>query len=706
MQIRNISQEIIIIAGVKIYPGITITEADMSDDFRFEDYRDEFQLRIDAGELEFVIDGNVVTSVDNIAPAFEDNTQTIMQETKADDFYYNYKTVTLNANEEVLVPFQGYLKTLNVFCIIGNIDVQIVEPLMNNINIQETNNYEIDTDYKLKNPVIKIKSNGISEVMIYLDGTFEHPNKTKEQYLKEIYSGSKFPKTEFISNNKLEFKTNFKKVIVTDYFKDIVKNKQGRIYNGTSLKTLNKFEDGAYVKFTNCLPFKTDMDFTFNIWVKLLDSVSTRQYIVYKSSLFMIYIENNKIVFYIDAVKKIIGNIEVNKWFMLTATYHNNNTYFYINSELVQQYYRRHTFGSYQGEYYGGRGSSYTLRSAEIGEVNFWNYHLSSGKVSYLYTNNNPELQFNNLLTNLAHTNTYNVGSLELDSVYNAEIIAKENSNSDLILNTYDITVANNQNIGNFFSLTKGFVKIPADGFYDFKGIFSNKLIFEINSKTILVNEETSRYYIEEGVFEFKIYSVGNFEILMNNLPLKLYQTAEGNILFNLDTRTTNTDSITFDNNVQDLRFRNSNFTKISNLPAKFFDKVFTFSLDIEVLGNYADIFSQGMFWDEYIRLYVDENYLVFKFNYQDIWVKLEKQKNRVDIVSDGSKVMLYIDGNLKGSTDFWSNNINTQPLYFGIGAQETITNWLVGDFNLSNVRFYNDLQSPTQILNRYNKEK
>jgi len=711
MEIKNISQNLVVIAGVKIYPGNIVTEADFSDDFVFDDYSSEIQQYIDDNVITITLNGNEIDDVNDISDVFANsgNSGNSGNLKVLKDFYYNYKTIHMDYNQEIIIPFQGFLKTLNVYCASGDIEVQIVEPLMNKIEINEASNYEIDADYKLQNPKIKIISKMSSSVEIYMDGIFQDDTKTKEQYLREIYSDSTFPSTSIIDTNKLQFKANFKKIIQNNIVRDIVNNAVGKIYYRTSLINFNKFEDGAFVSFNNAIPFYRDTPFTFNIWFKSYEDTTDLQYIYNRDNFLDIYIKSNKIYARLLNCTYTIGEISKNQFYMFSVSYENSRINFYINDENVLTVNRYLKFcSSHRWDNFGGHSSAYTMRSGEIGEVNFWSYSLSKGLIRYLYSNNNPDFQFKQDLVSGCVINTYtNTSSLSLDTVYNAEIINKEVARVDnLISSTVSSTSSYNVD-DNLLKIVRGFIRFKNDDQYRFSANEDKSVIFLIDGKTVLENETQNTSYIEEGYYPFVVYSTGKFNITVKTkdtsaVNIDVYKNDETNGIFmNLDNRT---GTVTFDDKVQDLHFHDSNFTKVTSLPSDFFSQKFTFSLDITSNTEYADIFSQGTFWDEYIRLYMDDRKLVLTFN--DIVIRSNRitlnQKVHVDIVANGVKIFLYIDGILYQSKQFYSNKINSKPMYFGVGAEENITNWLVGDFTLKNVKINKHVLSEDQIVHNY----
>ena len=596
---------------------------------------------------------------------------------------------------------------MDVTAVKGDIEIQIIQPKMNKIDVKETNNYVIDADYKLKNPVIKIKSTQNSTVKLYMDGTFQHNTKTKNQYLNEIYSDNYFPNESEIDNSELQFKVNFKKEMTSSTFRDVIGNNIGYTYNNATLRNFNKFEDGAYVRFGDVIKPVTDKDFTFNFWFKSFEDTTSRQYLVYKRQYIEIYIYKGKLCAYIDRFNTVVADIEPGRYYMFTMCYSNSTTQFYIDNILKVNLSRRWTFtGSSQSVYFGTKAGSYNLRSAEIGEVNYYTYHLSHGLVNKLYLHNNPDTQFKDLSSGAVLTKYNNLSSLDINSSYEKDILLKEVARIDNIISTSTVHELKCTDTSNLLKVFDGYIYIPEDGKYTFSSTYDNKFCLTIDSKEVLLNQNTKTYYIEEGYYKFELVTEDIVEILYAkkgetlSTPL-IFNESSVQAYINLDNRTS-THNVIFDNRCQDLFFEYGDFTKVQ-VQKDFFNNQFTFSLKLKTYEDNAQIFAIGEEYNENFKLQVQNNKLVLV--YQNGWfyssTKLDDTV-QIDITSNGSKIFLYINGILDFEGYFSTSNISNYDLYFGTAGNGSIYSWFQGDFKLENVIYTLKYSTPQEIINNF----
>ena len=712
MKIKNISQALVVIAGVKIYPDNTVTEDDFGSDFDYEYYRSDFEEALDDNSIIFLnTEEQIITDITEIDEVFDvQDPSNLTPSQNAEDFYYNFKTVSLEYGDAFTMSFQGYLKTFDIFSESGTVEAQIIQPKMNTITVTETNNYVIDTDYKLLNPVVKIKALTACTVRIYLDGIFKHDTKTKEQYLSEIYSDNYFPNDTPINNNELAFKCNFQKNMTNDTFRDVIGNNIGRTYNNATLKNFNKFEDGAYVRFEPVINIQTDEEFTFNMWFKLFENTTVKQYLFYKKDELEIYIYNNYLYVRIDKITIKITPVKKDSQYMFTTTYSGAVTNFYMNNKLVHVYNKRWTFSNNNDKMYFGRSSSgYSLRSAEIGEVNYYKYHLSQGMVRNLYLNNHPDVLINHDLvpgsTGIHYTNT---SSLSIDSSYNAEIIKKEVARVDNIVQSDTVNTLSCTTIDNTIKIIQGWVHIPADAKYTFNATFGNEVFFSIDNKSIILNQAVSTYYIEEGYYQFECVANDVFHITyaekgQTQKELDILMESDNiEYTFNLDDRESKS-GIVFDSNVMDLNFIDDVYTSFP-VPTAFFEESFTFTMDIELEDGYAQIFNQGALWDEYFSIYASENKIYIRYQNAIFSTSiLGDGYNRLDITANGNNIFIYLNGILQEQGDYWTGVKNTRPIFFGMSDGYNKT-WISGNFNLKNVKYWTKYSTPNQIINSYKR--
>jgi hypothetical protein len=717
MKIKNISTAMIVLAGVKIQAGGTISISALGSDFVYSDYQDEIESYISNGTIEFIDNntGKVITDINIIRGELESLNGDSIVAIPSDetiilnpDFYYNYKDFELKFGESIQIQFIGYLKSVNTFSKSGNIEMQIVEPLMNKVQINESDKYEIDSDYKLFNPIVKITAITNSIIELYMDGIFEHPTKTKNQYLKEIYSDTRFPSADLEEKGNIEFKCNFKRLVKNNIFKDIIGNIPGKIYNGKTLENFNKFEDGAFVKFNEGCRLRTGKDFTINIWFKSFDTLDQKQFLVYKQYFFEMFIVKSKL-----NVKILWKNVELpdiieeNTYYMFTVTYDSfsSTLFYYINDTLVGKVNYTPSFYTFNRPiFFGGTGGHQCLRSAELGEFNYFSHHFSAGMVDNLYLNNNPEHQFQTF-SDKCYSSEYTCDtSLEMTDTYNANIIKKEYARQENLVLSSKGTLNNTTSTAGNLIVMSGYVYFPKDSKYTFEATYdeSNKLIFTIDGKDVLINEKNRTYYIEEGYYVFNCTSFGPFHISYAEKGAEFIEIPvfnDDNLIPMLDLDNETGGTFT---GVSDMIYTDSNYTEVQDFNDEFFSNTFSITLDFKRTDDEAEIIGQGPLYDEYLCLLLQNKKIVLI--YRNTYIEtpqIDKNFNNIQITANGSKVFLYLNGKLIQSAKFEDFSKNNTPLYFGRSGEGKSRDWLVGDFELKNVKFLDTYSSPAQIQGR-----
>jgi len=721
MKIKNISTKVLLIGGVLIQPNQIVTESDFGVDFTYANYESEFLDAYTAGNIIFLNDDNQkitnINSVSDIIKSSNTNITDINTDTvriNKENFYYDYKTIVLKYGEVKNIKFVGYLKTLNFVVEEGLIDAQIIYPLMNKIEIFESNTYSLDADYKLKNPTIRLTAKTDCIANIYLDGIFYSDTKTKEQYLNEIYSYNYFPLAPELPENRLVFKTNFFKLLKNNYFIDTIHNELGRIYNGQTLKNFNRFEDGSYVKFRSPIKFK-DTNFTFCLWFNLGNDYINKQYLFCDHYNIEAYIQNNSLQIkigtydtpHIDLKTSNIGN-----WCLLSIS-RNNNTYnIYINSELVQTFEHEICYKKYRDMHFGSYGE-YGIRSGYLGECLIYNYHLSKGMIKYIYANNLPTLQVQTNLIAGSNKSIFKYNSaLLFNNSYEFNIVEKENAKILNLINTSDDTSLSGA-CSNLTIIT-GKVHIPNDGKYTFTCTTDAKYRLQIDNRDVLVNN-TNDVYIEEGYYSFKLtlikgstYSLTATsdkglenpviplieDINNNKIDPVLVIDADKNIGKGMVFNVSNTYT--------------TNIGKITNLP-KTMSSIFTITANFKFYSNNALIFQIGSdIWNPTIGLKVSGGTLECDFHWNNMKSGITKTKwHNIILTSNGSTLFGYLDGKTIGQFDVDVHNLATNtPLYFNAFCDGTQPEWAIGNFDINNFKMYSKYSNESEVLSLYSTLK
>jgi len=728
MKIKNISDGLLILAGVKIYSGEIKNFEDFGFDFDFSLYKDEFMNALDNNKIEFLSDEDAVIEDTNVILQKLESTSSSTSSTviyNDKDFYYDYKELTLDFGESIDIGFVGYLKTLDFYVKSGGIDVQVVQPLMNKIAVLETNNYVIDCDYKLQDPTIRLTALEKSTCKLYLDGIFKSETKTKEQYLTEIYSYNTFPKANVIQENSILFKTNFMKTMTSEHFLDIIGSNVGLTYNNATLKNFNRFEDGAYCKFGDVIRLAETAEYTFNMWYNFHGDTTNKQYIMYKKDVMEIYVQNGMLNFYVGRSGRYQIPVDSYSWQMLTITKSGYNYNVYQNTDLVKSFTNS---CSYQTNskyaYFGGYGHYY-MRSGELGEVAHYNYHFSAGMVQHLFQNNHPLMQTQTNIISGSIVNDYSyTSSLGLDNAYEFAILEKESAKASNIVSSSKDTDLNGSASEDNLRIVTAKVYFPSDAIYDFSYTGTGKWNLTINDKAILTNEVQARYFMEEGYYSLKLVTTGEYDLTyklksdVNYSPIEVFiddsddtssSEDENSVYFDIDNKISSY-GLSFNNFPNDLKFEEHN-AHISNITDEINSGIYTISFNLQHKHNTAMILGQGKSqWEPNFEINITNSILVFK--YQDTYIEggvlCKNKEYNIQITSNSSSIFIYVDGDLVNSTNVikgWELD-STDNLYIGSMANNYLPKWSEGEFKISNFKWYNKYFTKDEVINNYINNK
>lgn len=758
MKIKNLSGRKYLLAGVELQINEILPLSSFGNDTQISPYLNEFIAAEAAGVIVFLSDDSTignekeltgVTAEDLvIIPDTQDTTNEQLQACNNEDtFYYNFKDLEMKFGDIIEVEFKGFLKNSFITVMDGEIEAQFIIPIMNKINITTLNSYSIDSDFRLKDPVIRLTAAKKSSVKLYLDGAYCDTTKTKDQYLREIYSEVNFPQSSQINVNELAFKCNFLKTVKNNKFIDVVNSSQGTITNGSTLLNFNSFEDGAYVNFGNIL--KTSYSpFTFNIWFNMGGDIYNRQYIFYKNRYYFSYVQNGSLYLYINRSTRFITNITNEKWYMLTFTYDGIGFNVYVNETLQNPGTFSTTFStSNDNLYFGGKGRSETLRDGKIGEVAFYTYSMSKGMISYLYNTNHPNVQFQTNLINGVYVNSYSCAeknNILPGTSYDLDLFEKELNNVNNLLNSevlqdVDSTLLTYTNIGQVLTVATGKIYIPEDGKYIVSVQNTNYFDLSFDAKTVLCNfgetANTGTAWCEEGYYNFKFRTVSQNGISFKVSQHKSSETEFVPFIYKIedtdDVVLANNVYINLENNVfsssvsnivdnsaklttprEVLEYTDVNSTKIP-IDSNFRKTQFSISFWLNPLEERCYLFSQGNEkWTPFIQARVQDEKLYFKYmdceavSHKEIddneWVK-------IDIVSNGDKIDLYINGSKDKDfkLDITQNSwyFSDSEFYIGKMPKGTMEWYYQGDFQLSKFKYILSTRSKTEIENKYAEE-
>ena len=721
MKIKNISSEILILAARKLIPQETCS---VEEDFvyGYVEYADDFINAFNDNKVQFFDDEMEVLSYTDVlnyfkSPVIQSNKGTSNNE----DFYYNYKMLSMNSGDVKDYKFEGLLKTLDVFSKTGDIEVQIIEPMMNKIQVPETSNYNIYCDYKLKNPIIRITCKRRSDVVLYMDGSYTNTLKTKNQYLAEIYSDTDFPEASSINTNLLQFKTNFKKPMKSELFVDTIGKYAGQTFNNSTLLNFNRFEDGSYVKFGDIC--KLQDDFTFILWDNIINDIISTQTLYYKKGTLEITIENG--VFSIAIGDKLVQvpGLKLNKWQMISITKNNDVYSFYINDTRIITTVLDVNFStSSENVYFGCKTpGTNSVRSLELGECLLYNYHFSQGMIKYMYMNNHPDLQIQtNLLPGCYLSKYTNTSSIVPSTAYDFSMIEKENTRIGKMLTSEVVNTLSTTNNTGEISIFNGKVYIPEDGKYTITTT-GEMVSVVMDDKTVLLNSSSTTQYFEEGYYRFKttICGQGLFNITISNttssasIYIEDYDDMtstpeESSILFDTGNKTS-THGITFEGNDNEV-FTEDDVLTIKNIPNKINSDNFNISFDLDVIDNDATIIGQGYTYEPNFEIRLTDLNLVF--THQGYVLKSPKllinEKYNIQITSNGSMTYMYVNASLVSSADVKHINrlISTDNIYIGRLAGNIQAAWCDGSFKISKFKWYLKYFTENEIINNYIKNK
>jgi len=758
MIVKNISDKKVLIMGIEIQVGQELPIDEFGTETERAPYIQEFIDAINNKEILLLDDNGDIITTDNITPT---NLQNIISPSNNsmyipnnDTFYYNYKTISIEVGQIIEIEFKGYLKTSQITVVQGEIDAQFISPRMNKINIIELNSYSIDSDFKLKDPVVRLTGIKNSEVNLYLDGSFSDSTKTRQQYLDEIYSENTFPQASGVDIRELFFKVNFLRVVKDNKFIDDINGYVGNIFNGATLLNFNKFEDGAYVNFGNILN-TTNTPFTFSIFFNFGNDITKKQYIFYKHRYYYSYVQNNVLYLYLNGKRRLICNLCPDKWYMLTITYDTNLFYIYLNDKcMLTDVFSNHFSTNVSNLYFGSRNSGHEyMRDGKIGEVSFYTYHMSKGMVDYLYNTNNPNLQFQTNLIPGIMVNEYDCSSkinyVPKDS-YDFNIFEKECNNIDHllfseILDTLDSSLSTDDSTTTYkLTVGKGKVYIPKDGKYVLKFIGNAHFEVLFNEKTIISNYSTSTEnvetaWLEEGYYNIKFRTVStnnnSYKLLYKEksetdfYPMKfmiedtddksntdptVYISLKDHKYFSLTDQDiqSNAELETF-NNIDVFKYEYNKFTSIT-VDERIYNTQFSVSFWVYFIDDRCVIFSQGRGkWGAQIQARYQNKKMIVSFQGTEKTssTRLERNEwNKIDIIANNDSIYLYINAKKESGFNIPINDSSwyhsTKPFYINRLPTNKVEPSYEGSFRLDNFNYYLKTLSKEEIENKYHNEK
>ena len=676
-----------------------------------------------------------------------------------DGYYYFKNNYTLLPGKEYKIQFSGFLKTIFVSQKTGKLTISVND--MGNIEVDETSEFTFDIDYKLKDPVLKLKSDMIAICEIFIEGIYVDTSKSKDQYLKELHINESTTDVSNISDTReLIFDCEFDSKYLSDnVFIDNVNNITGLVYNlSSTYNDDNTFRDGMYVDFGEILNIDEDKEFTFSFWVNL-ETVDGRQDIIKNAFNYYFYLHNKSFYFYdyFNKSTKVLSNVESDKWYNIIIMYSKHRWRVYVNGEIV---YNRLTRIKLKPSKLYVSTSAHPF-NGKITYMKVYNYAFSTSMIKYLINHNNPNIinDIANEYENGFRCNVYDCLSVINPPATNYELLLAEKKyanhanltnslESDNIVVNIESTVPRIELI-----VAEGYIQMPDSGLYTI-ALNSNSICdFEIDEQSIIswsrddlatdsYNNSVTKYF-SEGYYKYKIryfkiqgdteFSLGwktpssdtsdIVDIPKDNLyRVKIVPDTIGQFgSYNGDAYGCSSDSSFNDTLAAEVEDSTHNYYNINNLKilrykdlTNFNDQqIFTFNFWTKINSNYAYLFAIGnQNWRDYLSGYYTNKRLIFDFQGTklDSGVDIINQWVMISVTGNGTQITAYLNGNEIAQIEQRENDwFKYLPKFVNFGTASSGTPYRymsMNDFSLGDWFFDTKAYVKNDLINLYSKTK
>lgn len=770
MFIRNLKDTDVLVIGVSIAPDELMPIQDLGTKSQLVRGADEILQYIENGDIQLeYADGDVENSHSKIVSILNSNFSIVeinnevdidsSKEIRGNNFYYNSLAKRLAKGESIDITFKGFLKNTSITVQEGEIEFQIISPKMNKIIISEFSTYDIDSEFNIQDPSIRISASVISDVSIYMDGVYfdETGTKTKEQYLNEIY-GEDLPAPVIKSTKEKIFDVDLlNSDLNTDTSIDNINHTVGLIKVPL---VDNIFTKKTVLNFKNIFNVTENEDWTHSFWF-YPTNLSVSRYIAYKSGLFYIYQSRSNLYVNYDNKMINVGTIQENKWYHLVCTYSKNSGVlnYYINGAYTANRTSKPSFSNKTSDFLIGNLSYISNNygfEGKMGIISEFNYHMSAGMVRNLFKKQNPlNIVDTNLIPsiNMRYFNTSNRGNNPPDSKQEFDIVEKEYSTiSNLLFQEYidkiDFMVSKFPNVTSrekYTNIATGIFIADVDGYYKFKIQGDGSVDIVIDDRLVLSNYGNNSYdspevigeiYLTSGYHDFKYrhFHIDSDSVFYAYSWNYNNSSWDNIILYKKDTEDTEstskdssklieikdwestvpitTDSYKYkkleENSIKYLEFKGKNACKLdlSNIPKLYNESKFTISFAYyieESKEHFIFGYGKNTNWNDWIMLKgLRDGTLELNFcgEYKRSSKTVTRDKwSNIDIVCDGINITLYIDSEKNIEMDYNKDDwYNGDDFWFNRLSSGSTWIWSESTFRINDFVWYKTNKSEEEL--------
>ena len=774
MYIKNITDEEIVVAGLgfEVNEKRLLTEVGTSSEiekyaeeilYYFNNsmieilYPDETKLTNSYRLLKLLSGVNSEVSIVNISE-FEEALKS-PEEQRTNDYYYNNYQLNLDKGQSVDLEFKGYLKSATLRVFSGKISAQIISEPMNKVVVEEQNVFEMDTDNKLLNPIMRLTAVTKVTASIFVDGSYydETGKKTKAQYLDEIYNRNTLPKPTYTEDKVMDFSIDFRNqdLISGTVIEDVNK------YNGTAKGFIEDSETlwtkTSCVEFNSAMGISKDEEFTHSIFLKPIKGARWTQYFLANGQIKIWVSTSGRIYVWVLGKGAYIGYVTYDIWNHILITYNKEKVNIYLNTNFAYSLpkpTRNYTLNKLEIGNYSISNLRYGF-IGEIGRISSYNYFFSEGMVYHLYKMNHPNNEVNTNMVEYVNSKYFKLDDLDetpITKKFHFDILEKEYRKIENVIykekiNKIDFTESDfyTSELSNYFVVNEGIFSTIENSYYTFKLESNQYAILTIDDREVAITSDNNgegSIYLPEGKHKFKHISVSFndnsyfyckiyddvnqdwifFNLYQNDIDdessneediTKLITIKDG--VFNIDNidgsilDTNNSDLVEYDG-YKMLQYKGDNYSFIKGLSEIMKSNIFSISFILKInTDRECYLFTMGgdeQDWQIWLGLrYVNRS---LELNFNDKRVKSDKIKTntyyQIDIVSNGTDVNLVINAKEDNKKITISDNdwFEGDNLYFNRLPNGATHTWMKSDFEIDNFNYYSITKNKENLENSF----
>jgi len=756
--------------GFTLVAEESINLKDIADFYTLGNYLDELVQPLIDGNVKFEEDGNTftiagissylstgLTKVDITQNSEEtlnvtiENADELDSNTFSDDYYYFDKKIRMIANQLYTIEFKGYIKEAFIDLKSGNVSVDFND--MGEIQLKDYTHFEFDLNYKLKDPILHITCNKISDLELFVEGVYNDDIKSKQQYLEELNAVEPEIDVPILKDkNELLFNVNLKDASYYNdkVFIDIIGNKVGNIET-TSIYS-DTFQDNfifnnMYINFGEVMNINPSKDYTISAWFKFDNEISNQDLLHNKYEYILsIY---NKNLYFTNGNKKILilkEPFKLDKFYNIILTFTNNTWSIFLDGEFITQFKAK--IKNKLSDLLIGTSKN-PLNNIIIEKIKMYNYSFSQSMINYLINTQNPDV-IEDIETNYSdgiRVNYYDASNVSIypKDNYNFTILEKKYCNQSYLNGVleFDNINFNIEDTKTELLVIEGYINFEYQGVYKFEleSLGSCEFILDeesvVNSFNSELESNSSKKFIPNGYHKFKLRYFGKDKIfnlkwilpeqdddtldLINNFKRKNILETIGLFGMNNCTEYGCVFDTDFDSNKANLvetddynyyELKNLNILRFKDMTEFNHQHIFTFNYWIYTSSGYNYIFSIGnKNYSDYLAGYSSRDTIRNSFESTRITTKsLDLNKwTMVTVTGNGNTLTYYKNGVEVGTSRQYANRYyEYSPMYVNFGTVSSgyplsymrLTNFKLSDW------FYDDkLYSKTELLAIYKKQ-